>query len=956
MNRTINQFNDIFSKEMIDYLLNLPNVLNAKTKIDKKSNGLEYFNIILTSEIRDILQNNFGLNLENINSIPMRWIKGDTLPHIDNGINHFENTHLIYLTDSQGELNIDGKSYPIVKNCGYVFSEGLKHETINTGYEPRLLLGPMSEIGFSVGAAVILTGPGNSTIYIRQNNDNIEFSFNYTEWYNISSWPCVVLNTDTSLGILKIEFTTDITLKYDYQYFITNSNENQGYIQYGSTSLNVNGTRPIITIDEVTNYPGLIKNGSSEYDGCESVYVFNLEVNIINNSTLAESAGWIGQIYFGKGVENNYFVNCSSNGNLPGGSTGGIVGAYAGSSGGNLSIIGCYSLGNIGNTDGGIVGEYAGDSGGTVKCEQCWSLGTIGNNAGGIYSQNAGSNAGNVYATNCYSLGSIGISSGGIYGNNAGNSYDSYATNCYSRGNIAENGGGIYGQNAGLINFGTANAENCYSLGIITTEGNGIFGTDENAVQNYCYAANGNWDTDVANLSLYNTPDTVNGNNIGSTWAQYAVDTPYILSSIGYSPYTINNIYYMAKVPALNKLSPPVGNEPKKDMSTDLYDSELVPADYQTVPADYQIDLFPNLVSFIDENIVKGDKDDSDRLNASYWDDLGNDVFDEWGFFYLYDVTSEKYYFPLLRPYNGVDGVITTNIFNAFDRTFTFKYGWSIRGIYKIDISVNDELPFRFGAYGNMGSDEDTKFSKLTYNYTLNSQDRILYYHCNVEENSIIELLYTYIVPKNISDNVLTPYDVYYNDDDNMSIMTKEFTQGVTVYFSKSYDVREFVVNDIKADAGESDKIYTINTTGTTDTALISNRSYTILQKIKGTVNIFEGGDADVTYQVLLNDTTININSTTGEITTSNTPEGIYEVYVFNNEINSQSYNISKYYLYVKESESNENQEIINSIIFTRSNFTNKNVLINIVKQIGVNNINLDDGADKILFELLKRK
>lgn len=56
------------------------------------------------------------------------------------------------------------------------------------------------------------------------------------------------------------------------------------------------------------------------------------------------------------------------------------------------------------------------------------------------------------------------------------------------------------------------------------------------------------------------------------------------------------------------------------------------------------------------------------------------------------------------------------------------------------------------------------------------------------------------------------------------------------------------------------------------------------------------------------------------------------------------------------ESELNENEEIINSIIFTGSNFTNKNLLKNIVKQIGLNNINLDDEADKILFKLLQHR
>jgi hypothetical protein len=30
----------------------------------------------------------------------MRWIKGDTKPHIDHGKSKFDNTHLVYLTES----------------------------------------------------------------------------------------------------------------------------------------------------------------------------------------------------------------------------------------------------------------------------------------------------------------------------------------------------------------------------------------------------------------------------------------------------------------------------------------------------------------------------------------------------------------------------------------------------------------------------------------------------------------------------------------------------------------------------------------------------------------------------------------------------------------------------------------------------------------------------------------
>jgi hypothetical protein len=42
------------------------------------------------------MEQNFGLDLSNVSEIPMRWIKGDTSPHIDVGTSNFENTYLAY--------------------------------------------------------------------------------------------------------------------------------------------------------------------------------------------------------------------------------------------------------------------------------------------------------------------------------------------------------------------------------------------------------------------------------------------------------------------------------------------------------------------------------------------------------------------------------------------------------------------------------------------------------------------------------------------------------------------------------------------------------------------------------------------------------------------------------------------------------------------------------------------
>lgn len=141
--------------EQIASFFALEEVQAAKRQIDAKesTSASVYFTIAMTETIKTILKESFGLELpQAIKTIPMRWIKGDVAPHVDVGVATFDNTYLLYLTDSPGELVVGGTSYPITKGSAHVFPESVRHETINTGFEPRLLLGPMSEEGFAVGA------------------------------------------------------------------------------------------------------------------------------------------------------------------------------------------------------------------------------------------------------------------------------------------------------------------------------------------------------------------------------------------------------------------------------------------------------------------------------------------------------------------------------------------------------------------------------------------------------------------------------------------------------------------------------------------------------------------------------------------------------------------------------------------------------------------------------------
>jgi hypothetical protein len=140
---------DFLSSNEITEILNNPIVeinrekLSTLQKVD--------FSIELSDELKTKLETGLDIHLSHITSIPMRWIKGDSVPHIDKGKAHFHKSYLVYLTDSIGNLFVDGISYPITAGDAHIFSEGIEHYTINAGDSERLLIGPMSETGFQVG-------------------------------------------------------------------------------------------------------------------------------------------------------------------------------------------------------------------------------------------------------------------------------------------------------------------------------------------------------------------------------------------------------------------------------------------------------------------------------------------------------------------------------------------------------------------------------------------------------------------------------------------------------------------------------------------------------------------------------------------------------------------------------------------------------------------------------------
>lgn len=166
-------FNNVFLDKDIRAIHELPEVLNAKSELlDTNTDGKVTFYITPTESVRSALSAKLGLNLSNVTTIPMRWIVGDTASHIDSGVSEFSNTYLVFLNSSPGELVLDTTSYPITQNTAFVFNEGVRHETTNTDGIPRLLLGPMNELGEPVGGVV------PAITYFANETDALTFTFN----------------------------------------------------------------------------------------------------------------------------------------------------------------------------------------------------------------------------------------------------------------------------------------------------------------------------------------------------------------------------------------------------------------------------------------------------------------------------------------------------------------------------------------------------------------------------------------------------------------------------------------------------------------------------------------------------------------------------------------------------------------------------------------------------------
>jgi hypothetical protein len=191
------------------------------------------------------------------------------------------------------------------------------------------------------------------------------------------------------------------------------------------------------------------------------------------------------------------------------------------------------------------------------------------------------------------------------------------------------------------------------------------------------------------------------------------------------------------------------------------------------------------------------------------WADWGGDIFDHFGFMYIYDPAApigEKYTYIILDNINTADGELYTQdvTFNPgsteYSREFTITYGYPVQGIFKLTVAPSDSNfgHFRVGMYGNMGSDGGTVFSPLTTQYIHNSDLMTLHYAVNMEGQSVTnnENLYMYMIPYDRSQQASPAYVAEY-DGDFLSLYSTEVTLGINIYLAKEFDVANWVIYDL---------------------------------------------------------------------------------------------------------------------------------------------------------------
>jgi hypothetical protein len=77
-------------------------------------------------------------------------------------------------------------------------------------------------------------------------------------------------------------------------------------------NVTIDGQSNLVTLNSITNYPGLVQNGTSTTNGFNNIVVQNITIDASSSTLLNDpSNGWIAQRYFKKGATGAFVNNCS---------------------------------------------------------------------------------------------------------------------------------------------------------------------------------------------------------------------------------------------------------------------------------------------------------------------------------------------------------------------------------------------------------------------------------------------------------------------------------------------------------------------------------------------------------------------------------------------------------------------------------------------------------------------
>lgn len=152
----VQHFPNVATPADLDYIASLPAVIQAREALIHGTHVHLNFDLELPAEMRARFSQALGVAVGP--RIPMRWIRGDSMPHADHAWDSapYESTFLVHLSDDRdGLFYVGDLEFPITAGHGYRFHEGLVHGTHNTTQD-RLLMGPFNERMVPVG---VLAGP-----------------------------------------------------------------------------------------------------------------------------------------------------------------------------------------------------------------------------------------------------------------------------------------------------------------------------------------------------------------------------------------------------------------------------------------------------------------------------------------------------------------------------------------------------------------------------------------------------------------------------------------------------------------------------------------------------------------------------------------------------------------------------------------------------------------------------